>query len=212
MDLTERVSLADDYVLLRQWSLGDLDALIEVGLEPGIWRHSVNCLESPADARDYIETALEHQRTGRLLPFAVVDRRDGAVVGGTALGNASAKDRRIEIGWTWLAAAAQGRGVNTRAKYLLLEHCFESLSAHRVEFKTDAVNRRARGALMKIGATPEGTLRSHTLMHDGRYRDTIYYSILEDEWTGVRRRLRSLIDRGEEAGGEDEHATANRAK
>ena len=107
MDLTERVSLSDDYVLLRQWSLEDLDALIVVGLEPGIWRHSVNCLESPADARDYIETALDHQRTGRLLPFAVVDRREGAVVGGTALGNASAKDRRIEIGWTWLAAAAR---------------------------------------------------------------------------------------------------------
>ena len=87
-------------------------------------------------------------------------------------------------------------GVNTRAKYLLLEHCFESLSAHRMEFKTDAVNRRARGALTKIGATPEGTLRSHTLMHDGRYRDTIYYSILEDEWSRVWRRLRSLIECG----------------
>ena len=196
MDLTERVSLADDYVLLRQWSFADLDALIEVGLDARIWRHSVDCLESPADAREYIETALDHQRTGRFLPFAVVDRRDAAVVGGTALGNASAKDRRIEIGWTWLAAAAQGRGVNTRAKYLLLEHCFESLSAHRVEFKTDAVNRRARGALMKIGATPEGTLRSHTLMHDRRYRDTIYYSILENEWPHVRRRLGSLIENG----------------
>ena len=194
MDLTERVSLSDDCVLLRQWSLEDLDALIEVGLDPRIWQHAVSCLESVGDARDYIETALDHQRTGRLLPFAVVDRREGAVVGGTALGNASPKDRRIEIGWTWLAAGTQGSGVNTRAKYLLIEHCFESLSAHRVEFKTDAVNRRARGALTKIGATPEGTLRSHTLMHDGRYRDTIYYSILEDEWSRVRRRLRSLIE------------------
>ncbi len=196
MDLTKSVSLSHDCVLLRQWSLADLDALIEVGLDPKIWQHSVNCLESPADARDYIETALHHQQTGRLLPFAVVDRREGAVVGGTALGNASAKDRRIEIGWTWLATGAQGRGINTRAKYLLLEHCFESLSAHRVEFKTDAVNRRARGALTKIGATPEGTLRSHTLMHDGRYRDTIYYSILEDEWAQVRKHLRSLIESG----------------
>ena len=196
MDLTGGVSLSDDCVLLRQWSLADLDALIEVGLDPRIWRHTVSCLESPADARDYIETALHQQRTGRLLPFAVVDRRDGAVVGGTALGNASAKDRRIEIGWTWLAVGAQGRGINTRAKYLLIEHCFESRDAHRVEFKTDAANRRARGALEKIGATPEGTLRSHTLMHDGRYRDTIYYSILEDEWPLVRRRLRSLIASG----------------
>ena len=118
------------------------------------------------------------------------------MVGGTALGNASAKDRRIEIGWTWLAAAAQGRGLNTRAKYLLLEHCFESLSAHRVEFKTDAANRRARGALSKIGAIPEGALRSHTLMHDGRYRETVYYSILADEWPHVRRRLGSLIENG----------------
>lgn len=65
-----------------------------------------------------------------------------------------------------------------------------------MEFKTDAANRRARGALEKIGATPEGTLRSHTLMHDGRYRDTIYYSILENEWPRVRKRLRSLIESG----------------
>ena len=196
MDLTGSVSLSDDCVLLRRWSLADLDALIEVGLDSRIWQHAVNCLASPADARDYVEAALDHQRAGRLLSFAVIDRRDGAVVGGTALGNASAKDRRIEIGWTWLATAAQGRGINTRTKYLLLEHCFESLSAHRVEFKTDAANRRARGALRKIGATPEGTLRSHTLMHDGRYRDTIYYSILEDEWARVRRHLRSLIESG----------------
>ena len=196
MDLTGSVSLSDDCVLLRQWSLADLDALIEVGLDPRIWRHTVNCLDKPTDARDYIETALDHQAGGRLLPFAVVDRRDGAVVGGTALGNASAKDRRIEIGWTWLAVGAQGCGINMRAKYLLLEYCFESLSAHRVEFKTDAANRRARGALEKIGATLEGTLRSHTLMHDGRYRDTVYYSILEDEWTRARTRLRSLIESG----------------
>ena len=196
MDLTGSVSLSDACVLLRQWSLADLDALIEVGLDPGIWRHTVSCLESPADARDYIETALDQQRTGRLLSFAVVDRRDRVVVGGTALGNASAKDRRIEIGWTWLGVGAQGRGINTRAKYLLLEHCFESLSVHRVEFKTDAANRRARGALEKIGATSEGALRSHTLMHDGRYRDTVYFSILENEWSRVRRRLRSLIENG----------------
>ena len=196
VDLTKRVSLSDDQVLLRQWGPADLDALIEVGLHPKIWQHSVNCLVDPADARDYIETALDYQRTGRLLPFAVVDRREGAVVGGTGLGNASTNDRRIEIGWTWLAVGSQGRGINTRAKYLLLEYCFESLSAHRVEFKTDAANRRARGALRKIGATPEGTLRSHTLMHDGRYRDTVYYSILEDEWPEVRKHLRSLIESG----------------
>ena len=196
MDLTKSVSLSDEHVLLQQWSLTDLDALIEVGLDAKIWRHTVNCLENPADARDHIQTALDHRRTGRLLPFAVIDRREGSVVGGTALGNASVKDRRIEIGWTWLSVGAQGRGINTRAKCLLLEHCFASLSAHRVEFKTDAVNRRACRALEKIGATSEGTLRSHTLMHDGRYRDTIYYSILEDEWPRVRKRLRSLIESG----------------
>ena len=168
MDLTKSVSLSDDHVLLRQWSPADLDALIEVGLHPKIWQHTVHRLENPADARDYIETALEYQRKGRFLPFAVVDRRKGAVVGGTGLGNASTNDRRIEIGWTWPAIESQGGGINIRAKYLLLEHCFESLSAHRVEFKTDAANRRARGALEKVGASPEGTLRSHTLMHDGR--------------------------------------------
>ena len=113
-----------------------------------------------------------------------------------ASGTPRRTDRRIEIGWTWLAVGWQGRGFNTRAKYLLLERCFESLSAHRVEFKTDAINHRARQALRKVGATEEGTLRAHTLMHDGRYRDTVYYSILADEWERVRAHLRSLIEDG----------------
>ena len=196
MDLTQSVSLADERVLLRPWTYRDLDALVEVGLDPQIWRNTVSRLENQADARRYIEWLLDEQTAGRLLSFAVVDRGRGELAGNSSLGNASAGDRRIEIGWTWLSGRAQGRGINTRVKSLLLEHCFESLGAQRVEFKTDAMNDRARGALEKIGAIPEGTLRSHTLMHDGRYRDTVYYSVLESEWSETRERLRSLIEAG----------------
>ncbi len=196
MDLTSSVSLSDDRVLLRPWTAGDLDALVEIGLDPAISKYTVGCLRDRADARRYLEMQIADQRAGRRQSFAIVDRRTGALAGSTSLGNASAQDRRIEIGWTWLAVGWQGRGFNTRAKYLLLERCFESLSAHRVEFKTDAINHRARQALRKVGATEEGTLRAHTLMHDGRYRDTVYYSILADEWERVRAHLRSLIEDG----------------
>lgn len=98
----------------------------------------------------------------------------------------------MELGWTWLAPEYHGQGLNTRVKYLMLRHCFEELRAHRVEFKTDNANPRSCGALRKIGARRDGVLRSHTLMHGGRYRDTAYYSILEGEWSQVAPTLRAL--------------------
>lgn len=93
-------------------------------------------------------------------------------MGGSSLGNISVKDGRVEIGWTWLEPGSHGTRVNTTVKYLLLRFCFEELQAHRVGFKTDITNGRARAALKKIRATEEGMLRSHTGMHTGHYRDT----------------------------------------
>jgi RimJ/RimL family protein N-acetyltransferase len=104
------------------------------------------------------------------------------VVGSTAFGNFSPKDNRIEIGWSWIETLSQGTGINKNAKFHLLNFAFDYLNMERVEFKTDVLNVRARAGLIKIGAMEEGVLRSHTLMPDNRRRDTVYYSVLKEEW------------------------------
>ena len=108
------------------------------------------------------------------------------MIGSTSFGNFSFKDRRVEIGWTWIAKEYQGSGVNNEIKYLMLKYAFETLNFERVEVKTDVLNVKARRALSRIGFKEEGVLRSHTVMTHGRRRDTLYYSILKSEWNEVK--------------------------
>jgi RimJ/RimL family protein N-acetyltransferase len=79
--------------------------------------------------------------------------------------------------------------VNTEAKYLMLRHAFEVWSCMRVELKTDVLNEKSRNAMLRMGAREEGILRKHSITYTGRIRDTIYYSVLDDEWPGVREGL-----------------------
>jgi RimJ/RimL family protein N-acetyltransferase len=110
----------------------------------------------------------------------------GVVIGSTSFGNIDLLHGRLEIGWTWLGRQFQGVGINREVKFLLLRFAFEALEIKRVEFKTDVLNQQSRRALKNIGATEEGVLRSHMIMPHNRRRDTIYYSILADEWPEVK--------------------------
>ena len=110
------------------------------------------------------------------------------IIGSSSFGNISYYDKRIEIGWTWLARECQGKGFNQSAKYLMLKYGFETLHMERIEFKSDVLNIAARKGLSKIGCMEEGILRSHTLMTNRRRRDTMYYSILKDEWSGIKQK------------------------
>jgi RimJ/RimL family protein N-acetyltransferase len=134
----------------------DTDALVAVGLDPDLWRHTVSQVTSHADMERYIETALEEQSAGRSLPFVIGSRSEGRVVGCTRYGNIDRHNRRVEIGWTWVAPPWQRTPINTEAKLLLLRHAFESLACVRVEFKTDRLNEKSRTALRRIGAVEEG--------------------------------------------------------
>jgi RimJ/RimL family protein N-acetyltransferase len=111
------------------------------------------------------------------------------VAGSTRFLNMRPGDRSVEIGWTWLAPSAWGTGVNVEAKLLMLEHAFETMRCRRVELKTDALNERSRGALEALGATFEGVHRKHMLVRGGENRDSAWYSVIDDEWPGVRERL-----------------------
>jgi N-acetyltransferase len=169
--------------------------LTEIGLDPEIWRHAIAPITTPEEMRSYIESALKLQREGNTLPFVTVERSSGRIVGSTRFGNYDSANRRIEIGWTWLARRWQRTVMNTEAKYLMLNQAFERLGCVRVELKTDVLNSQSRNAILRIGAKEEGIFRKHTLTSTGRYRDSIYYSILDDEWPQVKAHLETLLAR-----------------
>jgi RimJ/RimL family protein N-acetyltransferase len=189
------VVLEGSSVRLEPMTLGHLAGLTEVGLDPEIWRLTTVMIQTAEEMRGYAESALELQRAGATLPFVTIERSTGRVVGSTRFGNYDPANRRIEIGWTWIARPWQRTAINTEAKYLMLTHAFERLHCVRVELKTDVLNSPSRAAMLRIGAREEGILRKHTLMWTGRYRDSIYYSILDEEWPDVKKQLERMLSR-----------------
>lgn len=181
------------FVCLEPLSLAHLERLCEVGLDEELWRWTVSHIRTCEEMRTYVEAALEEQRQGRSLPFATVERASGLAVGSTRFGSVDLANRRVEIGWTWIARPWQRTAINTEAKYLMLRHAFETLGCLRVELKTDALNQRSRAAILRLGATEEGILRKHMLTAGGRVRDTVYFSILDTEWPAVRQRLEERL-------------------
>lgn len=130
---------------------------------------------------------------GARMVFAVRRLADDAIVGSTSYGNVVPEQARAEIGWTWYAKAAQATAVNPEAKLLLMSNAFETAGYHRVELKTDAKNARSRAAILKLGAKEEGILRGHMWMPTGYWRDTVYYSVLADEWPAVKAGLEARL-------------------
>jgi N-acetyltransferase len=188
----EPVELRGSVVRLEPLTLEHVEALARVGLEPELWRWIPTAVTNEDEMRAYVLTALDEQRRGVSVPFVIVDQSADRVIGSTRYANIDGTNRRLEIGWTWLAPAHQRTGANTEAKLLLLTHAFETLHAIRVEFKTDALNAASRAALARIGAVEEGTFRKHLITHSGRVRDSVYFSIIDSEWPAVKARLERL--------------------
>jgi RimJ/RimL family protein N-acetyltransferase len=175
-------------VRLRPLDITDQEHLTQFALSQNIWTYFALKMSDLTSITNYIEDALE-QRASRLrYTFIIEDPVTKTIMGSTAFGNFSKNDNRIEFGWSWIGKEFQGTGVNMHVKFLLSEFAFTILDLERIEAKTDVLNLRARKALIKIGMTEEGILRSHTLMPDGRRRDTIFYSILKDEWPSLQAR------------------------
>jgi N-acetyltransferase len=172
--------------------------LCEVGLDPDLWRLVPYRVTTPDEMRAYIRQALAAQAAGAALPFAKIERSSGRIVGSGRYMNIDTQNRRVEIGATWIAAPWQRTAINTESKYLLLRHAFETLGCIRVELKTDALNERSRKAILRIGATEEGTLRQHMITWSGRLRDTVYFSILDSEWPSVKLLLEEKLRASQE--------------
>lgn len=187
------------FVVLEPLDEGHIPGLVEAGRDPALWRWTTQQADSPEAMALYVAAALLEREEGRSIPFAQVEKGTGRVVGSTRLGNLSPEHRRVEIGWTWLGRPWQRTALNTEAKRLLLAHAFEVLDCIRVELKTDALNEVSRAAILRLGAVEEGTLRRHMVTGTGRVRDTVYFSILREEWPGVRDRLDARLTRGPES-------------
>jgi N-acetyltransferase len=170
-----------------------LAGLCEVGLDPQIWQWYAVPIRNAEEMAAAVGTALEEQERGVSLPFAIIEKAGGRVVGSTRYMNIDATHHRVEIGWTWVASRWQRTAINTEAKYLLLRHAFEKLDCIRVEFKTDSLNERSRAAILRIGAQEEGTFRNHMITASGRLRHSVYYSIVQAEWPRVRARLEQML-------------------
>src|SRR6201981_3577901 len=162
-----------------------------------IFRWIPYVMKTREDFHTLIDKAFAEQGRGESVVFATVERTSGQTIGSTRFMNIDRANRRVEIGSTWIAPAWQRTAVNTEAKYLMLRHAFEVWGCRRVELKTDALNQRSRNAILRIGAKEEGTLRRHAVTWTGRVRDTVYFSILDDEWPEVKARLKAMRARSQ---------------
>lgn len=172
-----------------------LEALAEAGKYEELWRWTRSKATTLETMLEYMDEALNDLENGTALPFVTIDRPSETIVGSTRFANIDSKNRRAEIGWTWISPTFQRTYINSEAKYLMLRHAFDVWDCVRVELKTDVLNEQSRNAMLRLGAIEEGVLRRHVITYNGRFRDTVYYSVLDHEWPAVRARLEARLRR-----------------
>ncbi|VWM06845.1 GNAT family N-acetyltransferase [Burkholderia lata] len=181
--------LTGERVELRPLDSSDRQALLDAAADGQLWNLKVTVVPGPETIDAYIDTALQGRATGTVMPFAIVDRASGRVIGSTRFWKIDRKNRKLEIGHTWLSESAQRTRANTEAKWLLLGYAFDVLQCVRVQFTTDELNEKSRAAILRLGAKQEGIVRHERIMPDGRKRNSVRFSIIDDEWPEVRARL-----------------------
>ena len=212
MSRLDAVSLEGTWVRLEPLTRAHFDALWDAvdGAQLDVWRWLGTRVANRDDFDRYHEERLAARNSGDALPLCTMARADTRApgaradngsapvwipVGSSSLGAFVPEHARVEIGWTWIAPRWQRSAVNSETKLLMLRHAFETLELDRVELKTDSRNDRSRKAILRLGATEEGSLRHHMRTQHGP-RDTVYYSILRDEWPEVEARLIARLERG----------------
>ncbi|MFJ8075798.1 GNAT family N-acetyltransferase [Streptomyces sp. NPDC096176] len=189
------VTLTGRHVRLEPLTEGHLPDLFAAGgKDDDVWRWQGGPTpQTEEELGDKLRELLAEAGQGRYVPFAVIHRESGRAVGWTTFLDVSVHDERLEIGWTWYGRAYWRTAVNTEAKLMLLTHAFEDLGMGRVQLKTDHMNQRSQAAIARLGARREGVLRRHRLRPDGTWRDSVYFSILADEWPSTRARLEARL-------------------
>lgn len=190
----EETVLRGRQVRLEPLRVAHAEELWPAASEPDIWRFMGYDVRTADDLRAWIQDRVAAQVAGTALPFVQRDARTGVAFGSSSLFDWDAAHRGVEIGHTWIGASHRRSAANTEAKLLLMTHAFERLGAIRVQLKTDDRNARSKAAIQRIGARPEGVLRSHRIMPDGFRRDSAYFSVLASEWPEVKARLVKMLD------------------
>jgi len=190
------VVLTGKHVRLEPMTEDHAPGLAEIGAGQTFWDFMLyGNINTVDDMRNWVKDILLRAEKGTDLPFVAIHLASGRVAGATRYLNIMPKDRGLEIGGTWYGTEFQRTPVNTECKYLLLRHAFETLGCIRVQLKTDSRNERSQKAIERIGAVKEGVLRNHMILPDGRYRHSVFYSILDTEWPDVKKHLEERLDR-----------------
>lgn len=195
-DWVRPVILTGKYVRLEPMTEDHISGLAEIGVGQPFWDFMLyGPINTVEDMRKWVLDILGRAAKGTDLPFVAIHLGSGRVAGATRYLNIVPQDRGLEIGGTWYGPEFQRTSVNTECKYLLLGHAFETLGCIRVQLKTDLRNERSQRAIERIGAVREGVLRNHMILPDGRYRHSVFYSILDTEWPDVKNRLETMLVR-----------------
>ena len=170
------------------------EGLFEIGQQADDWLYMPRpCFRSLADTQAWVEDAMALANEGTHISFTIIDNHTHRIAGSSRYLAIVPEHRRLEIGYTWIGQAYQRSHVNTATKLCLLSHAFETLGMVRVEFKADARNTRSQQALLRLGATQEGIFRKHMTAHNKHIRDSVYFSIIDDEWPELKARLESKL-------------------
>ena len=190
----QRVTLQGKHVRLEPLGEGHISGLAEIGKGHDFWKYMLyGDMKTEADFHHFVKDLLAREQKGTDLPFTVIQLALGRVAGSTRYLNIVPNDRSLEVGGTWYGLDFQRSAVNTECKYLLLTHAFEVLKCIRVQIKTDLLNLRSQAAIERIGAVKEGVLRNHMILPDGRIRHSVFYSILDTEWSDVKNKLEAML-------------------
>ena len=192
MDISP-VTLKGEHTRLEPLTRPHQEGLIAAAGEGELWNSVVTVVPKRETVAEYVAAALAGQARGSELPFVIIRKSSGTVVGTTRFYEIEPNDRRVAIGYTWVSLSAQRTAINTEAKLLLLAHAFEHWQFNRVEFITDVLNQQSRAAILRLGAKQEGILRSHMVMPGGRVRDSVCFSIIVEEWPEVKAKLKNRL-------------------
>lgn len=185
--------LHNEQVILKPMEKSDINGILKVATFPEIWSYLSVTLETLEDVKKYVSTALDNMEKGIEYPFVIIDPVTNEIIGSTRFMDINERHNHLEIGSTWLTPSYWRTAINTNCKYLLLQYCFEILHLNRVQIKTDHENTRSQNAIERIGAKREGILRNHMIRKDGTVRDTVMYSVTNEEWLEVKKRLKHML-------------------
>jgi RimJ/RimL family protein N-acetyltransferase len=187
-------SLSSARIELRPLRISDSDQLVEAATDGELWNLPFTFVPSKDTIRQYVQTALQGVADGTMMPFVIVLRENNQIIGSTRFWRIDRKYRTLEIGSTWISTAWQRTFVNTEIKYLMLRYAFEELDCIRVQFMTDEINTKSRSAILRLGAKEEGIMRNERIMPNGRKRNSIIFSIIDEEWVEVKQRLETKLE------------------